>query len=302
MNSKTTSFILALSIALCTPATGMAQSLSDLGKLLGNRGNSTTEKSVTTPDSTATTTTTTSSNPMSGLLNSLGGGSSSNTNTTTTNTTTNSEATTTTTTSSNPLGGLLNSLGGGSSSNSSTSSSSGLGDILGGIISNVITANQDLTVADLQGNWAYAAPSCKFTSEDFLMSAGGEVVASQISDKLTPIYGKLGFTPEKYRLEFDGEGKYTMTFGQLPISGEATKGEAKGYFTFEFIKLGEYALATTPTYIEVLGDKMVLLYEADKFIDLFSSVVSKLGISSLNTIVELVNSYDGVLIGFELNK
>ena len=134
------------------------------------------------------------------------------------------------------------------------------------------------------------------------MSAGGEVVASQISDKLAPIYGKLGFTPEKYRLEFDGEGKYTMTFGQLPIAGEATKGEAKGYFTFEFIKLGEYALATTPTYIEVLGDKMVLLYEADKFIDLFSSVVSKLGISSLNTIVELVNSYDGVLIGFELNK
>lgn len=264
MKSQITSLLLALSIALCAPGVGVSQSLSDLGKLLG-KGSNSTEKSTNTTDTT----------------------------------TTQSQQ------SSNPLGGLFEALGGGASNNSNDAASGtgdALGSIIGDIISSAITANQDLTVADLEGKWVYAAPACKFKSQDFLMSAGGEVAASQISEKLAPTYTRLGFTPEKYGVQFDDKGNYIMTFGQLPISGAATKSEEKGYFTFEFIKLGTYALATTPTYIEVLGNKMVILYEADKFVALFSSVVSKLGIKTLDTVVELVNSYDGVLIGFELNR
>ena len=40
----------------------------------------------------------------------------------------------------------------------------------------------------------------------------------------------------------------------------------------------------------------------DKFVALFRSVVSKLGITTLNTVFELVDNYDGVLVGFEMKK
>lgn len=230
-------------------------------------------------------------------LGSLFGNSTSKSSTTTT---TDKDDTSTT---SSGLGNFLNKLGNKTSSTDNNTSEKGdaitsaLSDILGGVIS----ANQELTVADLEGTWVYTAPACKFKSEDFLKSAGGDVVAGQISDKLVPTYKKLGFT-SAYNYAFDAEGNFVMTYKSIPLSGAATKTENKGYFTFEFVKLGTFSLASTPAYIEVVGNKMVLLYEADKFIELFKNVVGKLGITTLNSVFDLVDSYDGVLIGFELTK
>ena len=48
--------------------------------------------------------------------------------------------------------------------------------------------------------------------------------------------------------------------------------------------------------------KLLLLYEIDKFIDLFRSVVGQLGITTLDSIFSLLDEYDGILIGFELTK
>ena len=93
-----------------------------------------------------------------------------------------------------------------------------------------------------------------------------------------------------------------MTYSKLPLPGTATKAEASGYFTLDFLNIGTVAIVSTPAYFEVLGGKMVILFEADKFVNMFRSIVNTLGITSLNTIFELVDSYDGVLIGFELSK
>ena len=135
-----------------------------------------------------------------------------------------------------------------------------------------------------------------------MKSAGGDVVASQISKELAPTYTKLGFTTEAFGFNFENDGEFIMTYGKLPLPGEATKSEEKGFFTLEFVKLGTISIVTTPAYFEVVGNKMVVLFEADKFINMFRSVVSSLGITTLNTVFELVDSYDGVLIGFEFNK
>lgn len=202
------------------------------------------------------------------------------------------------------LGDLLNQLGGksGSSATPSSNSNTDVASALGGLLSGVLDLNKELTVADLEGTWVYAAPSCKFLSENFLKQAGGDVVASQLSAKLDTYYKKLGFTSSRFSYVFDNEGNFTMNYGMLPLKGTVSKAEKKDYFQFEFIKLGSYALATTPAFVEISGNKMVLLYEADKFIALFRSLAGKLGISTLDTIFSLLDGYDGVLIGFELTK
>lgn len=207
---------------------------------------------------------------------------------------------TTHTSSGGGLGDLLDAVGVGSESLGGTGDV--LSSTLGNVVEGVIGGGKEITVADIEGTWAYKAPSCKFLSENFLESAGGELVAVQVVEKVAPIYEKLGFSADSYSFTFDNAGKYVMNYKKLPLSGNITKGEKKGYFTLDFIKVGTYALATTPVYIELHGDKMLLLFEADKFINLFRSVVGYLGIDTLNSVFQLVDMYDGVLIGFELSR
>lgn len=166
----------------------------------------------------------------------------------------------------------------------------------------VISPTSELTVEGLQGTWSYATPACKFLSEDLLMSAGGEIIASQVVAKLVPIFTKVGVTPATFSFSFEPEGSFVMNYAILPLSGSVTRAEEAGMFTLEFAKLVTIAIAKTPVHIEVVNDKMIMLFEADKLVNMLRSVVNKLGITSLNTIFDLVDSYDGVLIGFELNK
>ena len=294
MKNIITKLSLAACIAFVTSNSLTAQSLSELGKLLGNSSNTTTADTTATSKSSAGET-------IESILSKMGNNTNDST-TTTTTTTNNTTTNTTTTTSSNQSGsalsGLLNAIGGNSANGSEDAISSAISNIIG----NVIASNTQLTVANLEGTWNYVAPACKFLSEDFLKSAGGEVVASQLSEKIAPYYSKIGINTESFNFKFDAEGAFVMTFNKLPLSGTASQTEENAVFNLEFIKIGTTALATTPAYFEVVGDKMVVLFEIEKFVNLFRSVVNKLGINSLNTVFELVDSYDGILIGFELKK
>ncbi len=200
------------------------------------------------------------------------------------------------------LGALFNKLGGNSNASESSSDVSAIGSALGGLLGGVLNLNGELTVTDMQGTWRYAAPSCKFQSEDFLKSAGGAVVATSIANKLAPYYEKLGFSSSSYSYTFDEKGDFSMTFGKIPLQGSISKAEKDAYFQMEFIKLGNYALAKTPVYVEISGNKMLMLYEIDKFIEMFKSVIGNLGISTLDSIFSLLDGYDGILVGFEMEK
>lgn len=196
---------------------------------------------------------------------------------------------------------VLSTLGS-SASSSSSSSSNDLTSALGDLLNGVVASNQELTVADLKGTWVYSEPACKFKSSDFLKSAGGDLVASQVSGKLTSLYKKLGFTSSNYRFTCQSDGDFTMKFKKVSASGSVTRASGKGNFTLEFVKLGTVSLVKVPVYVEVVGDKMVLLFETKEFVDLFKSLIGKLGISTLNKVFALTDSYDGILIGFEMTR
>lgn len=203
-------------------------------------------------------------------------------------------------TSQSGLGGILDAIG--VDSDALGSAGETLYSTIENVVEGVVYGNKEVTLADLQGEWAYRAPACKFLSENLLESAGGELVATQVVDKATPIYQKLGFSATNFGFTFDEEGGYIMTYRKMPISGSVTKTEKNAYFTLEFVKIGQYTLAKTPVYINVYGDKMLLLFEADKFINLFRTLVGYIGVDSLDSIFELVDNYDGILVGFELTR
>lgn len=197
---------------------------------------------------------------------------------------------------------VLSKLAGNTSSNTTDKTTDALTSTLGDILNSAITYNQDLTVADLAGKWVYAEPACKFKSSDLLQSAGGSVVSSQVSKMLASFYKLLGFKSSTYSLTCQSNGDFKMKYKKISLSGDATRAAQKGYFTFEFVKLGSYSLVKVPVYVEIAGDTMLMLFEIDEFVELFRSLVGKAGISTLNKMFDYIDKYEGILIGFEMKR
>ena len=167
-------------------------------------------------------------------------------------------------------------LGGGTTMGGTTASTGSiLGDVLAGILTsgtleNVITSvigAQKVTRQNLIGTWRYSNPGCAFTSEQLLAKAGGEVVAGQIKSKLLPYYQKIGINSQNTNVTFNADGTFSATIDGKAFSGNWTFDESTCKMTMQGMLLSINCYAKRN--------------------------------STLSSIGEISNSYDGVRIGFD---
>lgn len=170
---------------------------------------------------------------------------------------------------------------------------------------NTITGGQSLTVEALNGTWKYSKPACEFKSDDLLKKAGGAVAANQIEEKLTEIYQKAGIT-ENMKYVFNAEDStFTTT-----MTAKSTKGmggtfsldpeEKNITFSYKAIKL--ITLSSIEAKASLSGNNLTLLFNADKILSLMKIIATNSGNTTLKTIGQLAEQYDGMLLGFELTK
>ena len=182
-----------------------------------------------------------------------------------------------------------------------------LGDLLNSsTVDKVVGAltNKDatLTVADLAGTWRYSAPACKFESDDLLKSAGGEVVASTLKDKLATYYEKAGITSSRVSFSF-ADTTMVLNYGSAKLNGYIVKDEPSGKFVVTFTLVGGHIpVMVMDADITKSGNTMEILFNVDKLVDVMTTIASKTQSSTLQTISNLLSEYDGVLMGFELTK
>lgn len=197
---------------------------------------------------------------------------------------------------------LLNKLAGGSdtttTASSESSSNGGILGALGGFISNAV-ANKNFTIDDLVGTWTYTSPAVTFESDNALQKIGGAGAATAVENKLSPYYQKLGFN--KTTLTVDAEHNFTLKMGVLVLKGTVSK-EDNGPLVFAFnafnkIKLGKVNASATKS-----GSTLNLTFDATKMIELLTKVASVLNNKTLSAVTSLINSYDGIYIGFKLKK
>ena len=177
----------------------------------------------------------------------------------------------------------------------------GLGDILNSstvnkVVSAIAGTDASLTVADLAGTWKYSAPACKFESSDFLKSAGGEVVAASLKTKLATYYTKAGITPSRVSFAF-ADTTFVMKYGNAKLNGHIVKDEESGRFVVTFTAVGGYL----PIMV-MDGDTLEILFDVDRFVKVLTTIASKSQSSTLKSVGGLLDEYDGILMGFELNK
>lgn len=193
------------------------------------------------------------------------------------------------------IGSAISGSNSGSQEESSDKGSDGgiLG-ALGGLINNV-AANTKFSVDDLVGTWNYTGPAVSFESANALQKIGGAGAATVVENKLAPYYTKLGF--DKAVLTVDKDHNFTMKLGVLTLNGVVEKEGEQLVFSFNAFKkipLGKVKANATKS-----GKQLNVTFDATKFVNMLTKISSKLNISTLNSIGSLLNSYDGIYIGFK---
>lgn len=191
----------------------------------------------------------------------------------------------------NPLGNILGGLTGNSSGDSAT-------DAISGLV-NGLLGNNKVSIENMAGTWTYTGPAVCFQSENFLQQAGGAAAAGTLEGKLKPYYTKLGLN--KMQLTIDSEGNFTMTSGKMQTSGTITVDGNDVYFNFT--AMGQISLGKVRTYVtQSATNTMSVMFDATKLVSVIKTVASVSNNSSISTVSSLLDSYDGICVGFKLKK
>lgn len=177
-------------------------------------------------------------------------------------------------------------------------SSSGLASLLGNILGAVLGSSSTLTEADLVGTWKYQSTDCVFESENLLLKAGGEAAATKIETKLNETMAKVGIATGTCTFTFNEDKTYTASFGGRTMTGEYTLDAENKKLTMTYLA----GLGTMSPNIVKSGSSISLLYDADKLLSMLQTLATLSGNSSLQTLSKLASSYDGMMIGMELQK
>lgn len=195
---------------------------------------------------------------------------------------------------------LVNTLkGSGNSTESGTggdNKAGGIADAIGGIIGGLV-ANDKFSVDDLTGSWAYTSPAVSFRSENALMKIGGAGAATAVENKLEPYYNKLGFN--KTTLTVDAEHNFTLKMGVVTLKGTVTKDD-NNQLVFNFNAFNKIPLGKVSANATKSGSTLNITFDATRFVQLLTKLSSVLNIGTINTISSLLNSYDGIYLGFKL--
>lgn len=150
----------------------------------------------------------------------------------------------------------------------------------------------------LIGTWKYSQPGCAFTSEKLLAQAGGEIVATNVKNKLQPTYQKVGITSSNTQVTFNQDGTFSAK-----IAGKVWSGTYK-YDTSTCKITMSGLLLNVNCYAKLNVNGIALLFEGKKLLTMIQTL-SALGggqNATLNTIGDVASSYNGLRVGFDMTK
>ena len=189
-----------------------------------------------------------------------------------------------------------------------TSTGTGTSDVLGGILSAItngqtvgtvlgrIIGLDKIPVNQLYGSWTDNGPGCAFTSDNALARAGGEIAATQIKEKLQPQYDKLGIKASNTQITFNQNGTFTAVIGGRSLSGNYTYDPNTSALTMQSLLLNLNAYVTRNT------QGISVLFESKKLLSLLQTVSALSGNTTLSTIGDISQNFDGVRLGFDMAK
>lgn len=185
------------------------------------------------------------------------------------------------------------------SKDSASDGKSGLGSLLGNLLS-----TDKISVDDLTGSWKYMSPSVKFRSDNVLQKAGGAAATAMIENKIAPYYKTAGI--DNMTLTVNADSTFVMKVRGININGTieaVTDSESDANFVFTFKAVRKINIGRMNTYITKSADgNMDITFDITKLVGMLQKISSMTNSQSLSAASKLLSSYDGVCAGFKVSK
>lgn len=174
---------------------------------------------------------------------------------------------------------------------SATSGNSTL-NALTGIISSKLIPNS----TQILGTWTYQEPAVMFTSDNALKNAASAVASKSIETKLQSYLSKVGITKGNMSITFKEDKTFTVNRKSKNVASGTYTIDSAGDVTLKF-KGRKNASKVTP---QLNNGTLVVVMDATKLKTFMQNIGAN--VSQLSTVVSLMKSMDGLLLGVRLEK
>lgn len=164
-------------------------------------------------------------------------------------------------------------------------------------IEKVVNAVTDKNTASMEGTWTYTGSALAFESNNLLQQAGGAVAASAVEKKLDDFLQRIGIQSGQMSFTFAADSTFQTT-----IKGKTMKGTYSYDQSTKKAQLKFSKLLNINTTVNCTSQQMELLFPSDRLLDLLTFLASKSNNATLQSIGSLAESYDGMMLGFTLEK
>lgn len=164
-------------------------------------------------------------------------------------------------------------------------------------IEKAVSAVTGKNTVDMTGTWSYTGAAIEFESDNLLMKAGGAVAATTAEAKLNEQLSKVGITPGQMTFTFEADSTFSVKLKTRTLKGTYVYDAAEKHVAMKFVKL-----INLNAQVNCTSAKMDLLFESDKLLKLITFLSSKSSSATLKTISSLAEKYDGMMLGFSLEK
>lgn len=160
---------------------------------------------------------------------------------------------------------------------------------------NAVTGHTE--TVDMTGTWRYTGSAIEFESENLLKKAGGIVAASAAEQKLDEQLAKVGIKEGQLSFTFNADSTFVSTLGKRKLNGTYSYDAGTQMLHLKYMKL-----IPMNAKVNYTTQQMDLLFEADKLLKLITFLSSKSSSATLKAISSLADSYDGMMLGYELKR
>ena len=160
---------------------------------------------------------------------------------------------------------------------------------------NAVTGHTE--TVDMTGTWRYTGSAIEFESENLLKKAGGTVAASAAEQMLDEQLAKVGIKEGQLSFTFNADSTFVSTLGKRKLNGTYSYDAGTQMLHLRYMKL-----IPMNAKVNYTTQQMDLLFEADKLLKLITFLSSKSSSATLKAISSLADSYDGMMLGYELKR
>ena len=164
-----------------------------------------------------------------------------------------------------------------------------------------VTGGRELTAANLTGTWRYVNPALQLKHDGALMNVAGTAATSELEGKLKDFLARAGVQEGLFGYVFAEDSTFTSDLKGVKLKGTYEAHEAEGTVTLRY-KVAKWDALSLTADVVLTGERLTLLFEADKLLDFLAKVSSISGGTVMQAVNKLATTYEGLMLGFDLKK